>query len=50
MIDLFVPELLARMDWLPATGVQDWLLVSVFVQSLMTTVAFAVILYSLYVD
>lgn len=40
VIDIFVPQILGG----------DWLAFSVFAQSLLTTVAFAVILYSLYVD
>lgn len=50
VIDIFVPEILARIAWLPDSGVQDWLMVSVFAQSLLTTVAFGIILYSLYVE
>jgi TRAP-type C4-dicarboxylate transport system permease small subunit len=50
VIDIFVPAILSRIEWLPQSGFQDWLVVSVFVQSLLTTVAFAIILYSLYVD
>jgi TRAP-type C4-dicarboxylate transport system permease small subunit len=40
VIDLVVPAVFGG-DWLPA---------SVFAQSLLTTIAFAVILYSLYID
>lgn len=40
VIDIVVPQILDG-DWLPA---------SVFAQSLLTTIAFAVILYSLFVD